>query len=372
MSPGPNVAHRAWHRRGHGVLRQIDEASQIKDGDTNIAHARTSDVNLRKSVSGQDGVIIAKEGNRGLAHTGLKIETIILDSTRTYSLMIDPGCEHSLVPREHVTKLDEIVKDAAGEKSKFERGLVKVLRSNVYGNGRVIWRLEFVDKEHGFNCGGLKHDEICRKLNIASFHELICAGQSSQADSTPALSLNNETLSSEEPVEPNKQRRVAASFDKELAIHNERPDCVTGTGKVIIAKDHSVPRMNSMYYAPDQDKVSISNGATAAVECEHVASEPRSCKIFLPDSQLPILLSLVQKSLEAFRPGDSKPEIGYLALKLGIWLCKTQRRAIELRCDDINGCDTQTLRFRDFCDLRLGGSMRAGQCAGDGVSMRSV
>jgi hypothetical protein len=78
-------------------------------------------------VSGQDGVIIAKEGNWGLAHTRSKIKTIILDPMRTYALMIDPRCEHSLVPREHVTKLDETVKDAAGEKKQvWERSYESV------------------------------------------------------------------------------------------------------------------------------------------------------------------------------------------------------------------------------------------------------
>jgi hypothetical protein len=145
------------------IGRQKALRRHIKGGNVEGPHTPTPDTQ-------SDGVIIAREGNLCLKHTGFKLEVINRDPAQRDSSIHDSGCEHSFVPLSHIRKLDEYVKHAAGKSIDFERGLRKVLQSDVYGNGEAVWRLEF--ENEGLNCSQEKHDEICKKLS-SSYAEAV-------------------------------------------------------------------------------------------------------------------------------------------------------------------------------------------------------
>jgi hypothetical protein len=125
MAPAQSAARRPLHgfrRIGrHKALRR-----HVVGEDPKISHTTTPETQA-------DSVIIAKEGELCLKHTGFKLEVIDWDHAQTISWRVDPGCEHSFVPLSHIRRLDGYIKHAAGNKFDFERGLRKILQLTYTG-----------------------------------------------------------------------------------------------------------------------------------------------------------------------------------------------------------------------------------------------
>jgi hypothetical protein len=287
---------RGFRRIGrHKVLRR-----HVVGEDSKISHTTTPDTQA-------GSVIIAKEGELCLKHTGFKLEVINRDPAQRDSSIHDSGCEHSFVPLSHIRKLDEYVKHAAGKSIDFERGLREVLQSDVYGNGEAVWRLEF--ENEGLNCSQEKHDEICKKLGITSFLELICGGCPSIIDSMPAeqallhersTALMPESMDKASsivgPVELTelaKQDSAAKGFRNDTSVHEERPGLVYKTGKAIMAEEKRTASLKDRRedeLRGESDTVSMLSEATTGADQRDDA--------YHPDSQLEMLEVLLEKSLE--------------------------------------------------------------------------
>jgi hypothetical protein len=324
MAPAQSAARRplrGFRRIGrHKVLRR-----HVVGEDSKISHTTTPDTQA-------GSVIIAKEGELCLKHTGFKLEVIDWDHAQTISWRVDPGCEHSFVPLSHIRRLDEYVKHAAGTKFDFERGLRKILQSDIYGNSRVVWRLEFEDE--ALHCSQEKHDEICKEFGIISLLELVCSGRSLILDPMSAQVLLHEpqiaaipeaidrtpgVVGSVELLELSKQDSAAKGFENDVKVHKEPPKLADGTGNAVIAQG---------------------KGTASLKERRDDELAERSDTVYPPNTRLEILGVLLEKSLGTFMTSISSADV------------KRQGRASELCYDDTNEAELfRQVALRDVINM---------------------
>jgi hypothetical protein len=214
-------------------------------------------------------------------YSGNKIEAIHLDPTKRYSEKIEIGCDNRLAPVSHAAKLDKLVDTAAGNKRRFERGLKNVLKSNPYGNQRHIWRLEFVG-ERGLNCGQMKQEEICARLNILSFFDLECTVSSPYSQTGDTI-VSEDMQRTAEPAEVNSPSpSTELEHDTEL---RGRPSRETGTVRFVedttqTARHENPPGtydedadvlFNSPRCVLEQNSVYIYNASNSGIQVKSLA-----------------------------------------------------------------------------------------------------
>jgi hypothetical protein len=278
-------------------------------GYANMPHAPPSDTPVV-----QGGAIIAKEGKRHLVHSGDKIEAIYLDPTKRYSEKIEPGCNNRLAPTIHATRLDELVDAAAGKKGQFERGLKNVLKSNPFGNQRVIWRLEF-EGEHGLNCGRIEQEEICARLNILSFLDLECTVSSSSnqtGEESSAVVVSNI-------AKETQRTATSAEVDSPSPSVTELEHCTELRGRPM----------------QERGKVRFVEETTRTARHEHLVDACDGDADVPPGSQLRMLSELGEGSVYIFDAGFSGIEVASSALKLHVWLLKRHMERMHSGRGDI-------------------------------------
>jgi hypothetical protein len=341
------------------------------------------------AVNYDGGIIVAEEGKRYLVllpGSGMRVDK--LDSIEGLRKQTDDKYEKKLAPPSHAKNMRERVETAMKEKKEninstkdvakyFAKHLQKVRKSNLFGL-RVIWRLEFRDgvQEVGLNCGKMDHDQICRRLNIDSFHDLL-SDQQPQSNAAPAVSVETQNRmddiqqTSVAPIQAEDRMEIGSrpatppvsdikkesqgkeksaglahpnSVESEVkddaTVYEERQTYIEETGRVIIAETTCKYNGETKYVlVQEADKVRVLEDTDKTKDYEYSFATETETDDFAPALHLNSLLSLAE-GLDAFRAsvlGIRRAENGFSRPDLDVWLFKTRYHSTELRCDRANG-----------------------------------